>query len=247
MEMSPYIVYVDESGDRGLGNINPAAPVFLLCAALYEREGYLTREMPSLGRLKFAFWKHDNVILHSYRIRRKIGPFSAFSDPDVARLFAQEVGTFFRRSECTLIAAAIHKERLRQAYARPVDPYLLAVQFIAERVWGAVYDRGGRDRETVFVFESRGRREDDDIRKWFTAVCGGNNMMKRPFPFSIEFAPKEANLAGLQVADLAAYPIAKYVETGNGERLDWLAVSTRIRRAPTGELDRWGLKIFPQS
>jgi hypothetical protein len=66
------------------------------------------------------------------------------------------------------------------------------------------------------------------------------------FNFEAVFADKKTNAPGLQIADVAAYPISHFVRDRNTPRPDWKAVQHRIRR---GEYSRtmfgYGLKIFP--
>ena len=49
------------------------------------------------------------------------------------------------------------------------------------------------------------------------------------------------------MADLAAYPIARFVETDDGDRMDWKSILPRIRKGPFGKIDGYGLKIFPDT
>ena len=245
MRRSPFIVYVDETGDLGLENINPSAPVFALCAALYRVSDYLDNDQPLLTELKFRLWNHDNVVFHSRAIRRRLPPFQACMDPAKNALLMGEISKFFRQSKVTFIAAAIDKLRHKQAYQSPENPYFLALEFVLERVFGHTYQGLTGDQEIVFIFESRGAKEDATLLGWFLKICDGANQWERPFPFKAQFASKLANMPGLQIADLAAYPIARHVERPTVQRLDWDAIEPRLRRSPAGKLEGWGLKIFP--
>lgn len=70
-------------------------------------------------------------------------------------------------------------------------------------------------------------------------------MWKRNFPFEMVFASKRQNMPGLQIADLAAYPIARHVIDPGAANPAYDFVARRFRRSPKGEADGWGLKIFP--
>ncbi|MEQ8406590.1 MAG: DUF3800 domain-containing protein [Oceanicaulis sp.] len=245
MKRSDFIVYVDETGDHGMEKINPTAPVFALCAVLYKTSEYLEGDLPSLTRLKFDLWGHDAVVLHNRSIRRKVKPFQACKDPQKRDLLYSRIAQFFGDSKCAIVCAAVYRPRHRAAYAEPENPYALTVRFVLERVFGAVQGHGGANRITDFIFESRGDEEDKQVRSWFARACEGHNKWGRKLPFRLHFAPKFTNMVGLQVADLAAYPIAKHVEAPDVQRPDWDAVEPRIRRSATGEILGWGLKIFP--
>jgi hypothetical protein len=244
MRRSPFIVYVDETGDHGLENINPTAPVFALCAALYSVSDYLDNDLPLLTELKFRLWNHDNVVFHSRAIRRRLPPFEACKDPVKKGILSQEIADFFGDSKAVLIVAAINKPLHRATYAAPSNPYFLALQFVMERVFGHTRRMLQPGQEIVFVFESRGAKEDATLASWFNQIRDGENQWG-PLPFRAQFASKQTNMVGLQVADLAAYPIARHVEHPNVDRADFRAVEPRIRRSPAGKVDGWGLKVFP--
>ncbi|MDR9469441.1 DUF3800 domain-containing protein, partial [Marinospirillum sp.] len=63
MNFSDYIVYVDESGDHSLHNINPVYPVFVLAFCLIHKEDYLRKVVPEIQALKFRYFGHDMIIL----------------------------------------------------------------------------------------------------------------------------------------------------------------------------------------
>ncbi|QQN63435.1 DUF3800 domain-containing protein [Bradyrhizobium diazoefficiens] len=56
MDFSEYIVYIDESGDYGLANINPDHPVFALAFCVVEKAKYVAALGPAcpLGRYAHA-------------------------------------------------------------------------------------------------------------------------------------------------------------------------------------------------
>lgn len=243
MPCSPYVVYVDETGDRGLKNISAHSPVFVLCAAVYKINDYLGHEQEALGRLKFDLWWHDNVVLHSYDIRHHNKPFEALANPQNQSRFYAAMAKFFKSSKATVIAAGIDKVRHKAQYNAPVDPYFLATQFILERIYGHIHKASGT---TTLVFESRGRHEDAGLAEVFHRICKKTgNMMGNDFPFRIQFADKRANTPGLQIADLAAFPISKYVQDTNTQRPDWALVKPLIRTSFFGKMEGYGLKIFP--
>lgn len=243
MPCSPYVVYIDETGDRGLEKISAHSPVFVLCAAVYKIDDYLGHEQKALGRMKFNLWWHDNIVLHSYKIRKKVKPFDALVKQENQDKFNAEMASFFRASKAKLIAAGINKPLHKQQYHAPVDPYFLATQFVLERIYGHVRKSEG---DTTCIFEARGDADDKRLEEVFNMICAptGNQWGKR-FPFRVQFAPKAANLAGLQVADLAAYPISKYVEDANTTRPDWAIVKPLIRTSWFGKMEGYGLKVFP--
>ena len=63
--------------------------------------------------------------------------------------------------------------------------------------------------------------------------------------FEIVFADKKTNSAGLQLADLTARPIGRYVLDRGQPNRAWDIIEPKIRRSPAGAVAGWGLKIFP--
>jgi hypothetical protein len=43
-----FIVFVDESGDHGMENIDPGYPMFVLAFCGFEKETYASRTMPAV-------------------------------------------------------------------------------------------------------------------------------------------------------------------------------------------------------
>ena len=72
---SDYIVFVDESGDHNLAQIDPQFPVFVLLFAVMSKTDYVERICPTLQRFKFDYWGHDEVVLHEHEIRKPSGDF----------------------------------------------------------------------------------------------------------------------------------------------------------------------------
>lgn len=236
-----HIAFIDESGDHGLAKVDPASPVFVLTAAVYPLSQYLDHEIPAMARLKIDRWGHEGVVLHSYDIRKKRGPFSFCQFAEQREQFQNDLCDFFNISRCTLIAACINKGVLNGHYVTPDDPYFLSVKFVLERL----HMMCGAREQTQVVFESRGDLEDALVLGWCGRICTGENYRREAFNMAFTFAKKTHNVTGLQVADLACFPISHYVRDATTQRPDWMAVKPRIRQRWGGGMIGSGLKIFP--
>ena len=234
-----YLAFVDESGTPGLDGINPASPHFTLTAALYQQDDYLLKELPQFAGLKHRFFGHEGVILRSYDIRKKEGPFSICKEPFREDQFRTALSEAFLASPAMLIAAVIDKAKHRKRYITPTDPYDLAMSFIVERIYREIQS------PCRFIFESRGKKEDRIVEGWFRQIVAGDNIFGCGLPFQILFSRKKDNVLGIQVADLACWPIIHYVKNGENVRPDWLAVRSRIRSRANGAIAGYGLKSFP--
>jgi hypothetical protein len=94
-----HIAYFDESGDHGLGQIDPDFPAFVPCGCVYEIEAYLESEMSCFSAIKFRHFGHDAVVFHSRKIRKQLGPFSILQDADTRTRFMADVSAFFAGSK----------------------------------------------------------------------------------------------------------------------------------------------------
>jgi hypothetical protein len=234
-----WIAFIDETGDHGLNNIDPASPMFGLTAAIYKKDTYINRDLPAITALKHRFWNHEGVILRSYDIKKNLGPFSFCQEAARKQELYDALSAHVRGSSVRFIAAVIDKPRHKEQYIDPANSYFLAAQFVLERIFMMA------GAGVTLVIESRGRREDGELAEWCQRVIDGENYGRNKLGCSMHFAKKSQNVGGLQVADLACQPITHFVSNPKTQRPDWLAVRSRIRSDWRGQFIGRGLKIFP--
>jgi hypothetical protein len=142
MAFSDYIVYVDESGDHSLTSINQQHPVFVLAFCVMHKPTYIDSIVPAFQRLKFDFWGHDGVVLHSHEIRKEHGDFHILRAAGTRAAFLDRVSGAIAAADFTIIAAVIDKKRHVEKYSEPADPYEIALVFCMERLQHCLMDRG---------------------------------------------------------------------------------------------------------
>jgi len=241
---SDYIVYVDESGDHGLLSIDPQYPVFVLAFCVFHKEEYRLIASPALQDLKFRHFGHDMVILHEHEIRKAAGPFRCLVDPGRRERFMQDLNRLVEAVPLTLVASVIQKGRLRERYSSPPTPYHIALAFGLERVASFLKARGQKGRTAHFVFECRGKKEDQELAAEFERVCAGANYRGERLPFQMTLADKKTNCCGLQLADLFARPIGR--RTMNpGEPNRAFEILRKKLYSNGGRVQGFGLKVFP--
>lgn len=245
MPFSDFIVYVDESGDHGLVNINPQNPVFVLAFCIFEKQVYAERVVPAVQKLKFEYFGHDAVILHSYEIRNQRNDFRVLNDRQLRERFMGSLNDLVAGTQVTLIASAIDKNRHVRRYTQPADPYAISLTFCVERLQRFLTERGQADRVTHIMVEKRGSTEDDALELAFRRICDGANMTGRMPNLEIRFMDKRHNSTGLQLADLVAYPIARHVVDPNQPNRAYDVLEPKFRRSPAGQIQGYGLKVFP--
>ena len=213
--ISDYVVYVDESGDSNLVNIDVDFPIFGLVFCVILRSDYENKIIPSFRRFKDVYWGRDDIILHENEIRKSKNDFSFLMVDIVHRnQFMSDLDYLVRASPFHVIASVIHKTRLRERYTSPDDPYELAFRFCIERLLRFLGERGQQGNRIDIIFERRGKREDNSLELKFRRICEENEQWgwKKDVDFTqIEFVSsfrdKSENLIGLQLADLIVRPI----------------------------------------
>jgi hypothetical protein len=245
MSFSDYVVYVDESGDHSLTSINPQNPVFVLAFCVIQKAAYYNAIVPAVQRLKFDFWGHDCVILHSHEIRKAHGDFNILLNAATRSAFVERMNGMMADLPFTVIASAIDKQRHLKRYAKPANPYEIALAFCLERLQHWLREQGQSEKITHVIVERRGAAEDAKLELEFRRIIDGHNAIGRIANLAIRFMDKRHNSTGLQLADLVAHPIGRHVINPQQPNRAFELIGPKLRRGPNGRVLGYGLKIFP--
>jgi len=204
-------VYVDESGDHGLASIDPEFPVFMLSFCIFRKDTY-ANFVSRLQSFKFKYFGHDIVVLHEHDIRKSQDPFTILFDKDIRHSFMSDLTDIIKDAPFSLFAVAINKSKLKKSDIQPNEnPYHIALEFGLLRLESWMDEHQQASTITHLVFESRGKREDNELELEFRRICDEPAAGQQPLPFKIIIANKQINSCGLQLADLTARPIARHV------------------------------------
>jgi hypothetical protein len=206
------VLYVDESGDHGMQNIDPGFPILTIAGCAFTRDDYRAFEQ-DVTAFKKTELGNAEACIHSRDIRKWEGDFAAVHPRDRKRV-QNEVSEFMRRGRFTLITVTIRKDRLGESYTYPQRPYELGIAYLLERFYALL--RHSRSHGIVCP-ESRGKREDAAVsdeysgfrKKGFSLATAAEVQGRLPGP--IIFGRKSDGCVGLEAADLAAYPVARYI------------------------------------
>jgi hypothetical protein len=245
MAFSDYIVYADESGDHSLTSIDPQFPVFVLAFCIVHKPTYINGIVPAFQRLKFDFWGHDGVVLHSHEIRKEHGDFNILRAASTRSAFLGQLSGVIEAADFMIIAAVIDKHRHLAKYTEPADPYEIALAFCMERLQRYLINHGQAERTTYVQVECRGKAEDAKLELEFRRICDGKNIIGRMPNLDIHFMDKKHNSTGLQLADLVAHPIGRHVMKPDQPNRAYDILEPKLRRGPAGRVKGFGLKIFP--
>jgi hypothetical protein len=228
----PLIVYLDETGDHSLDSIDEDYPVFALVFMVADVDEYCSRIVPAVTALKLRHFGHDGVILHSSDIRRQRGDFAVLRVPSNREAFMVDAEQMIADLPCEIIAVVIRKKLHKSRYGSiSKNPYELAVEYGMERLNSYLAESGQTD--LVMIAEARGKAEDDSLRvAFFNLMQKGTAYHSfRHLNITLHFVRKERNVAGLQVADLLAYPIGRYAISHKATR-PWVTVRSKFLQRP---------------
>jgi hypothetical protein len=242
-----YHLFLDECGDHGLGKIDSAFPVFVLCGVIMSDPSY-EKVNAEMATLKRKFWGDRKAILHSRDIRKCEKEFQILFDQDVKKEFYATINQLVTSSDYAIIASAINKEKHIKQYGKLAsDVYEIALSFVIERSVFYLDDQPGSEKSLRITIERRGRKEDARLHEHFQRLCSRGTGYVTPeriraYQLDIEFISKSDDVNGLQLSDLIAYPIARYVLDPGRANPSFDVLEPKFY-SKGGR--RFGLKVFP--
>lgn len=208
-----YIVYIDESGEHSLDNINKEYPIFVLSFCCFEIKEYVNNIVPKIQDLKFKYFGHDQIILHETDIRKNRNGFEILrTNRDLRNRFLNNLSNIIDTSDFKIFSAIIDKNKLKNKYKYPINPYHLCLRFGLEKLHNFFLYNNQKGKDIYLVFEKRGKNEDRDLELEFLRICNNESFGYKKIDFSdihykFLISDKKSNSCGLQFADLTARPI----------------------------------------
>ncbi len=246
MSNSPLIMFLDESGDHSLTKIDPQYPLFVLTGVIID-ENYspiLEKEFRTFKRNLFG---SEDIILHTADITRNKNGFEKLKDAAFRHKFYLEVNRLIDNLDFKVVACAIHKnDHLAKYGLAAVDPYMLSLDILIERF---IFELKAGNTQGVIVAESRGGNLDNELELAFlnlkiqgTKYIQGVTLKSKIQGLNIR--DKKDNIAGLQLADLVATPIGRFV-LGKNIKEDFKIIERKFRRW-RGNYEGVGLVVLPK-
>ena len=243
-----YLLFIDESGTHDMRTVDPRSTVFVLLGLLVGEQYYAKTLVPKVKKLKRDHGLSPTTVLHSRHIRRWEGHFAFLRDEDRRIAFYEDLNALFLKARVRLYAVVISKERLLQRFLVPVSPYDISLSQLLSLVCGPP-GTPGPWRPTVarIIAESRGKREDRELpgvyqgyRQRGLHSFGASDVQSRLprtvvrlFPQRVTFVKKSRVVAGLELVDLAAYPIGWAETHQRWDNPAYLVVAQKLRSVIT--------------
>ena len=200
-------MFGDESGTADLRD-DPYFPVFAVALCVFEEGAYRDVAVPMFEELKLRHFGRRDAPLHERDIRRREKEFATLGVGAKRAAFFEDLTDAMRTVPARIVAAVIDKRSRHSRLPEIFDPYPLCAEIGLDLILNEVKSTGGELAE--IVFESRGKREDAELREEVASYLRVAYRTLDAHP-TLEFAGKDAGLAGLEMADLVAYPIARQI------------------------------------
>ena len=250
MTNTHYHLYIDECGDQNLNSFSPTFPIFTLCGVLV-RDDKVSLLEEQVKALKQEFWGDRQIILHSRDIRKCQNGFEILFDLDVKRRFYEAVNTLLgQRDIYVIVSCSILKEPYIRQFGRLNDVYGQSLSFVLERAIFCVDNQcPDGDGRIAAIVERRGKREDKNLQGYYQRLQGKgtywvtSERMKSRIN-GLDFRWKSEDIAGLQLADLIAYPLTRHILNPQSVNLAYDVLSPNIFTDGDRQM---GLKIYPNS
>ncbi len=244
-----YYLYIDECGDQNLANFDEQFPIFTLCGIIVseEKKEWLEKQIQTL---KQEFWGNQYTILHSRDIRKCQRGFEILFDLDVKKRFYEQVNAILGAKDVyTIVACCILKEPYIRNYGKLNDVYAQSLSFVLERTVFYLDSVKGEDEiELHTIVEMRGKKEDNALRLYYGQLLDKGTYWVRSerlkeYAKAFTMLPKKANVIGLQVADLIAYPVTRHILDPNEPNMAYDIIKDNIF---VEDGKQRGIKIVPK-
>ncbi len=219
-------------------------PVFVLAFCIFSKKEYIAGAVKRIKEFKFAFWGHDMTVLHSSKLRKQLDDFQFLNDRIKRVAFINELNMTIENSPFEIISMGIDKRYLKENDSQLSNPYELSLKYCVEGVYQFLQEKKQDRKLTHIVIESRGKKEDKDLEIAFKEIIEIHKSLQAVYPIKIIFADKKINSIGLQVADLVAYPIGRFMTFPEQLNPAFEIVQRKFVRYPD-HLGK-GLKMFLQ-
>lgn len=242
-----YYLFLDESGDHGLQNIDPGFPIFVLCGIIISDKDY-RKLRDEFNSIKNKFWGDSKVIFHSRDIRKCEKEFKILLDNEIKSKFYKLLDKSIADLKYSVISSVIDKVNYIKRYGKlRTDVYEIALSFIIERAVFYLDSLSKTINRLFLIIEKRGKKEDAQLKKHIETLLKIGTYYVTPdrlksYGIQVEFRDKQQNVNGLQIADLIAYPIARYGMDKNRANPAFDIIKPKIYSKGN---KLYGLKIFP--
>ncbi len=248
-------LYLDETGDHSLSKIDSSYPIFVLCGVLVDEDYHNDEITRKLNNFKKKHFGTEDIVLHSQEMTHPQNAsnrlYLRFLDREFRKSFYKDFEFLLKDINLSVVACVIMKNKHFAKYGLEAkDPYLLSFDNLINRL---VFDLGDNEKGKI-VAESRDSLLDNQLEiAYLSARVEGTNKvqpaeLKLKLNSSITFVRKSDNVAGIEIADMVASPIARYFlnkKERTGNQLSYKCVLSKARNI-NGRWENIGISVIPK-
>ena len=253
-------LFLDECGGHETNRVDPKFPVFCLNGLAVSQHGYETLIGPLWNGFKAKFLGSTEVRVHEPSLRRRrlkywLARHNGYRNtPDE---FEEYLDDILSSGDYALISAVIRKDEYQQMFKDiPVDVFLppsqyhIALDFILERFVHFLHYEAG-DAIGMVIAERIGHKEAMQLKHEYSRLQLEGTQYIAPSWFryqldeNIYFGEKNDLIAGLEITDVAARPIAEKVLDPLSDPVRWDSIKSKFYDGGQNRPQSYGLKVFP--
>jgi hypothetical protein len=217
-------LYLDETGDHSSVNEHDISMRYLgIAGIVFERADSekFTKALDDFKRKHLPYDPDDPPIMHRKEIVLARGSFRVLKDTDKRKAFDADLLKLISETHFRIVMIVLDKlDHWAKTYRRLNHPYHYCLVAMLQRYcgWLQLVSRRGD-----ILAESRGGKEDLSLKDAYRSIYKtGSLYLSRErcqttlTSKEIKIRPKAMNIAGLQLADLLAFPLTRDILRRNG-------------------------------
>jgi len=231
-------LFIDETGDHNLSKIDKSYPIFVLSGVIVDsayHDDILTKK---LAAFKVKHFGDPNVVLHGKEMTHpqsaKSSDYVKFMDSDFRGRFYRDFEYLISGLNFDLVACvSLKTKRLAKHMPEDTDMYLLSLNKLVNMM---VADLKENQHGRIIVESRSGVLDTRLAASYLTSLDNGNNMRTakiiQKLGREITFRQKSDNIAGVQIADMLASPLARYFlgkPERPGQQISYASVLSKVR------------------
>ena len=256
-------LYIDEVGHSGIGKTSKHENRYLsltgVAVELEYMNDVLQPQMEKMKREYFNYHIDEPIVLHRKEMINRKPPFDTLRDESIAKKFDRDLLDLLSKWDYTVFTVLLDKiEQIDRYKVYQMEPYHYCLWVLLERyqLWleniSAVGD---------VMAESRGGKEDRRLKASYnrlfisgTDYIPNIRFQERFTSCQLKIKSKANNIAGLQLADMIAYPSYKHVlayysrkktAANFGTEIVEILKKNRYYSKDDGRIEGWGIKMLP--
>jgi len=254
-------LYIDESGDHAYKRLEQVSHRYLALLGLWlrQKDDYVALHdaLEAMRRDIFGPRPDDPVILHREDIINKRGDFYVLQNADKEAAFNDGLLKLIQSAQFRMVCIVIDKQQHQDKYASPMHPYHYCLAAMLQRYCGWLnYKNVVGD----VLAEARGRVEDRQLENAYSNIFSSGTLyldastaQRVLTTKSLKLRGKDADIAGLQLADVLAHPVKQWVlwqkgvipePKGFGRQLADEAIKKFNVRNDNGQVEGYGWKLL---